>query len=203
MACLNPTLPWYHLKTAHKSAKFQTLNPFCLLFPWRVKGVSSPRIVLKVDVLEGRKTHCLQARPCIFAANVKGWDSEGVKHYVYFLLLPVMSAPHVRTLAPHHHHLRFVQFYNCGSWIPNTPFRSVKHPMRMCAWFQPIHLLWLISTVLNSVVFWPHITCHLYDYGNQTSFPYFYGNQTNSQQNYTWSLVDCVVNCNNYMIYKR
>ena len=55
-------------------------------------------------MLEGRKTHCLQARPCIFGGNVKGWGSEGVKHYVYFLLLPVMSARHVRTLAPHYHH---------------------------------------------------------------------------------------------------
>ena len=71
---------------------------------WHVKGFSSKRIALKVDVLEGRKIHSLQVRPCFFAGNFKGWGSEGVKHYVYFLLLPVMSARHVRTLAPYHHH---------------------------------------------------------------------------------------------------
>ena len=71
-----------------------------------MKGFSSKRIALKVDMLEGRKIHSLQARPCFFAGNFKGWGSEGVKHYVYFLLLQVMSARHVRTLAPHHHHHR-------------------------------------------------------------------------------------------------
>ena len=57
-----------------------------------MKGFSSKRIALKVDVLEGRKIHSLQVRPCFFAGNFKGWGSEGVKHYVYFLLLQVMSA---------------------------------------------------------------------------------------------------------------
>ena len=27
-----PSLPWYHLKTTSKSAKFETFKPFCLLF---------------------------------------------------------------------------------------------------------------------------------------------------------------------------
>ena len=29
---LNPSLPWCHLKMTNKSAKFETLKPFCLLF---------------------------------------------------------------------------------------------------------------------------------------------------------------------------
>ena len=31
-ALLTPSLPWCHLKTTMKSAKFETLQPFCLLF---------------------------------------------------------------------------------------------------------------------------------------------------------------------------
>ena len=46
---------------------------------WHMKGLSSKRIALKVDVLQDRKIDCLQARPYIFQpGNVTGCGSEGV-----------------------------------------------------------------------------------------------------------------------------
>ena len=48
---LTPSLPRCHLKTTHKVAKFETLQLFCLLFlHWYVKGFSSKRVALKIDV---------------------------------------------------------------------------------------------------------------------------------------------------------
>ena len=45
-----------------------------------MKGFSSKRIALKVDVLEDRKIYCLQARPSGFQpGNFTVWGSEGVK----------------------------------------------------------------------------------------------------------------------------
>ena len=45
-----------------------------------MKGFLSKRIALKEDVLQDRKTYCLQARPRIFQpGNFTGWGSEGVK----------------------------------------------------------------------------------------------------------------------------
>ena len=45
-----------------------------------MKGLSSKRIALKVDVLKDRKIYCLQARPCIFKpGNFTDWGSQGVK----------------------------------------------------------------------------------------------------------------------------
>jgi len=44
------------LKTTNKSAKFETLNGFCLLLSvshCHVKGFSSKRIALKADVITG------------------------------------------------------------------------------------------------------------------------------------------------------
>ena len=46
---------------------------------WHVKGSSSKRVALKVDVLQDPKIYCLQARPCIIQPrNCTGWGSEGV-----------------------------------------------------------------------------------------------------------------------------
>ena len=48
---LTPSLPWCHLKTTHKNAKFETLQLFSFSFlHWYVKGFSSKRIALKTDV---------------------------------------------------------------------------------------------------------------------------------------------------------
>ena len=48
---------------------------------WPVKGFSSKRIALKVDVLQDRKIDCLQARPSIFQpGNFTGCGGEGVKY---------------------------------------------------------------------------------------------------------------------------
>jgi len=55
---------------------------------WHVKGFSSKRIALKVDVSYDPEIYCLQARPCSFQpGNFIGWDREGVKNnfYVYRL----------------------------------------------------------------------------------------------------------------------
>ena len=44
-----------------------------------MRGISSKRIALKVDVM-GRKIYCLQACQCIIRpGNSTGWVSEGVK----------------------------------------------------------------------------------------------------------------------------
>ena len=66
--------------------KLRNLKPLSLfvLFQflhWHVKGFSSERIALKVDVLKDRKLDCLQARrPCVFQpGNFTGWGSGGVK----------------------------------------------------------------------------------------------------------------------------
>jgi len=48
---LTPSLPWCHLKTTNKRAKFETFEPFCLLFTWHVKGFSSKCSALEADVL--------------------------------------------------------------------------------------------------------------------------------------------------------
>ena len=61
---LTPSLPWCHLKTTNKRAKFETLKHFCFLFsPGQVcqKGFSSKRIALKIAVI-GPEIYCLQAR---------------------------------------------------------------------------------------------------------------------------------------------
>jgi len=51
MESLTPSLPRCHWKTNDKSAKFETLKPFSFLFlHWHVKGFSSERTALKVDV---------------------------------------------------------------------------------------------------------------------------------------------------------
>ena len=62
---LTPSLPWCHFKTTNKCAKFETFKLFCLSFffflggggrgHWHVKGFSSKRIALKVDVI-GQET---------------------------------------------------------------------------------------------------------------------------------------------------
>ena len=66
---LTPSLPWCHVKTTNKRAKFQTLKPFCFLFSrWYVKEFSSTRIALKIDaigpenVLFGGVSVCHSAR---------------------------------------------------------------------------------------------------------------------------------------------
>ena len=78
---LTPSLPRCHLKTTSKSAKIWNPQPFRSSFSrWHVKGFSSKRTALKVDVLQDRKIYCSQARPCIFQpGNFTGWGSEGVK----------------------------------------------------------------------------------------------------------------------------
>ena len=38
--CLTPSLPWGYLKTTHKSAKFETHKPFCLLFHAGIERIS-------------------------------------------------------------------------------------------------------------------------------------------------------------------
>ena len=46
-----------------------------------MKGVLSQRVALKVDALQDRKIHCLQARPCIFQPEIMiftGWGRERV-----------------------------------------------------------------------------------------------------------------------------
>ena len=48
---LTPSLPC-HLKTTNKSATFETFKPYCFLFlHWHVKGFSSKRIALRLDVI--------------------------------------------------------------------------------------------------------------------------------------------------------
>ena len=73
--------------------KVQNLKPFLFSFsPWRVKGFSSKRTALKLDVLQDRKIYCLQALPCVSQqGNFTGWGSEGVnlypKHHAWILIL--------------------------------------------------------------------------------------------------------------------
>ena len=78
---LTPSLPWCHFKTTNKSAKFETIKPFCLLLShWYVKGSPPKRIALKVDLLQDKKIDWLQARLYTFQpGNFTGWGSEGVK----------------------------------------------------------------------------------------------------------------------------
>ena len=48
---LTPSLSGCYLQMTHKSAKFETLKPFCFLFlHWHVKGSPSKCIELKIDV---------------------------------------------------------------------------------------------------------------------------------------------------------
>ena len=55
---------------------------------WHVKGLSSKRTSLKVDVLEDRKIYCSQARPCIFQpGHFTGWGSEGVNGAVVVIVI--------------------------------------------------------------------------------------------------------------------
>ena len=80
----------HHILTLHchdatwkqpiKIMKFEKVKLFCLLFlHWHVKGFSSKRIALNVDVLQDRKIYRSGARPCIFQhRNCTGWGSEGV-----------------------------------------------------------------------------------------------------------------------------
>ena len=49
---LTPSLPWCHLKMTTKSVKFESFKTFCFYFSHRhVKGLSSQRVALKVDVI--------------------------------------------------------------------------------------------------------------------------------------------------------
>ena len=62
---LTLSLPWSHLETAHKSAKFETVCAFSSSFlHWHVKGFSSKRIALKLDVWyrTGKYTVCRRVR---------------------------------------------------------------------------------------------------------------------------------------------
>ena len=82
---LTPSLPWCHLKTTSKSAKFETLKASRFhTNTWKdffyqmhsaesrcVKTVIGPKNVLSTAVLE---------RPCIIQPrNSTGWGSERVK----------------------------------------------------------------------------------------------------------------------------
>ena len=56
----------------------------CVCVCVRVKRSLSKRIALKVDVLQDREIHCLQARPCICQpGNFTCWDSEGVNGKIF------------------------------------------------------------------------------------------------------------------------
>ena len=79
---INPfTLPWCHLKTTNKGAKFETLKSFSLFFFFLhrlLKGFLSKRTALKVDVIgaenilfAGASVH-LSARKFYMLGQVKG-----------------------------------------------------------------------------------------------------------------------------------
>ena len=81
---LTPWLPWCHLKTIRKSAKFEALKPFCFCFLssfWHrhVNGSPSKRKALKTDVI-GPEYILLAGAPVHHSAPQKftGWGSEGV-----------------------------------------------------------------------------------------------------------------------------
>ena len=83
---LTPSLPWCHLKTTHKSAKFKPLSLFLFLYFFG-GAVVCKRISVKKRRIgnrcysTGKYTVCLQARPCIIQpGNFTGCGSEGVKH---------------------------------------------------------------------------------------------------------------------------
>ena len=80
LAVLTSSLPWRHLKTTN-NCEIWNLSAFLFsVLHWHVKGFSSKRMALKVDVLQDREIYSLQARPCIFQPrNITGWGSEGVK----------------------------------------------------------------------------------------------------------------------------
>ena len=62
---ITPLLLCVHLKTTNKSAKYEILKPFLFLFRTGtfIKGFSSKRIALKVDVLRtGKYTVCRHVR---------------------------------------------------------------------------------------------------------------------------------------------
>ena len=74
---LTPSLLRCHLKTANKSAQFETLKPFFFFFTLLCEKIFIA--ALKADVLQDQEIHHLQVRPRIFQpVKFPGWGSEGV-----------------------------------------------------------------------------------------------------------------------------
>ena len=81
---LTPSLTWYHLKTINKSAKSETLKPFCLLFRSGIEKIFAKRMALKADVLKDQNIYCFQACPCVFEpGNFTGFSFSSVLLYVH------------------------------------------------------------------------------------------------------------------------
>ena len=77
---LTPSMPWCHLKTAIKSAKFETLKPLRFLFH---TGMWKDFIKTRSSI--ERKMYCLQAHPSIFQpGKFTDCGSDGGKCFVRF-----------------------------------------------------------------------------------------------------------------------
>ena len=80
--CSTPSLPVCHLKTTDKSAKFETLQPFCFFLSF---APPCERGFIQTHGTESRcyrtgKIYCLQACPPIFQpGKFTGWGNEGVQ----------------------------------------------------------------------------------------------------------------------------
>ena len=85
--CLTPSLPWCHLKTTNKNAKFKTLQPLNFVFFF---ALACERIFIKTHTIESRCDMEPETPPTPVAGisvhfqpgNVTDCGSEGVKRYV-------------------------------------------------------------------------------------------------------------------------
>ena len=76
---LTPSLPWCHLKTTNEIAKFETFEPLCLSSFLAVKGFSSIREALKVDVMGPEKnTVCRRVRASFSPEMLQAGAVEGL-----------------------------------------------------------------------------------------------------------------------------
>ena len=112
-----------------------------------MKGFSSKRTALTVDVLQDRTIYCLQARPCIFQpGHLTGWGSEGVKRAETTTLssaavFSLEKAIASETLRENRRRLNAVKTERDGCRVEHVASRSVplvlqidrREPSRSCS----------------------------------------------------------------------